>query len=136
MESELSDLKRRGWAVLVTTLEAAELGEFELQGLKDACRDMGIEWVHFGIADRGVPSVEAMIGLAARLHREVGDGAGVAVHCRQGIGRSSLVVASVLVAGGATPEHAWEQVAAARGRPVPDTPEQRTWLSALAASAR
>lgn len=132
LPSELADLKSRGWTVLVTALEAAELIEFELDGLADGCEALGLTWVHFPVKDRGLPSVNSMTSLASQLQRELERDAGVAVHCRQGIGRSSLIVASTLVVGGETPESAWSQVAAARGRSVPDTPEQHEWLTTFA----
>jgi protein-tyrosine phosphatase len=70
--------------------------------------------------------------VVTRLHALLVEGAAIAVHCRQGIGRSSLVVASVLVASGVGPEEAWRRVSEARGREVPDTAAQRAWLYALA----
>jgi protein-tyrosine phosphatase len=53
----------------------------------------------------------------------------VAIHCRGGIGRSSLMAAAVLVQLGAAPEQAWDTVSVARGMPVPETEEQRAWLT-------
>src|SRR5262249_30239083 len=43
-------------------------------------------------------------------------------------GRSSLVAACVLASCGERPEAALERIARARGRPVPDTAEQREWV--------
>ena len=53
------------------------------------------------------------------------------IHCRQGIGRSSLLAAAVLEASSL--DEAWRRIAEARGRSVPDTPEQRAWLQASGA---
>ena len=57
----------------------------------------------------------------------------VAIHCRQALGRSPLVAAAALVQRGMTATAAWESVARARGRPVPETEEQRLWLVGFAA---
>ena len=46
------------------------------------------------------------------------------VHCRQGIGRSGLVAACLLVRKGISPGAAVEMVSAARGVSVPETTEQ------------
>ena len=54
------------------------------------------------------------------------------VHCRQGIGRSGLLTACLLIASGATPEMAFQRISAVRGCPVPETMEQREWVHALA----
>jgi hypothetical protein len=39
------------------------------------------------------------------------------------------VAASVLIAAGDTPNEAFRRIEQARGRPVPDTPEQRDWVA-------
>jgi hypothetical protein len=45
-----------------------------------------------------------------------------------GIGRSSLLAAAVLVEDGVDPDEAWDLISA-RGYAVPDTEEQRIWLT-------
>ena len=45
-----------------------------------------------------------------------------------GIGWSSLILAVLLALEGGTADSAFEQLAAARGVPVPDTAEQRAWV--------
>lgn len=129
---ELHAFARSGWTHLVTTLEDAELVELELVRLGAACEAAGVHWIRMPIADRDVPSVRTARGAVTHLRALLLDGAAVAVHCRQGIGRSSLVVASVLVTAGLPPDEAWRLVAEARGRAVPDTEAQRRWLYALA----
>lgn len=133
---ELRGLVRREWKILVTTLEPSELRELELDELAAACGDVGLEWIHFPISDRGLPSVAAMRSLTRRICGHLTRGDGVAVHCRQGIGRSSLVVAATLVERGEAADAAWLAAESARGRPVPDTNEQREWLSTFAARDR
>ncbi len=59
-------------------------------------------------------------------------GKGVVVHCRMGIGRSSLMAGTVLVLSGATSDEAWARLSRARGTVVPDTFVQKTWLDEFA----
>jgi protein-tyrosine phosphatase len=66
--------------------------------------------------------------LVTELVDELAGGRHVVVHCRMGIGRSSTVVAGVLMAQGVQARDAWKAVSDARGLEVPDTPEQRRWL--------
>ena len=132
LSDELRAFVRGGWTHLVTTLEEAELVELELVHLGDACVAAGVHWIRMPIADRDVPDLRTAWSVATRLHALLVEGAAIAVHCRQGIGRSSLVVASVLVAAGVQPAEAWRRVGEARGREVPDTAVQRQWLYALA----
>jgi len=56
----------------------------------------------------------------------------VLIHCRQGFGRAGLVASAVLRALGSDAEAAIRTVTAARGRPVPETPEQVRWVQAFA----
>jgi protein-tyrosine phosphatase len=68
------------------------------------------------------------LDLVNRLQELLVQAKNVAVHCRQGIGRSALIIAGLLVSAGMTPEAALERVSVARGQPVPETPEQRRWV--------
>ena len=58
---------------------------------------------------------------------------GLAGWRRQGIGRSGLVAACLLVMKGWSPRAAVEKVTAGRGIAVPETVEQRHWLDHYAA---
>jgi len=70
--------------------------------------------------------------LADRLKIELLRGQNVAVHCRAGIGRSSLICAAVMVVNGTDPGETWPVLTNARGTIVPDTDEQRRWLDVFA----
>ncbi|MGH7887499.1 MAG: protein-tyrosine phosphatase family protein [Candidatus Binatia bacterium] len=59
-------------------------------------------------------------------------GKSVAIHCRQGIGRSALIAACLLVVSGITPETAFARIGASRGYAVPETSEQRQWVMQFA----
>ena len=72
-----------------------------------------------------------MVALIKELDLALGSGKRVAVHCRQGIGRSGLITAALLIASGDDPETVWEQIEQSRGRPVPDTDEQRAWVKSF-----
>lgn len=48
----------------------------------------------------------------------------------QGIGRSGLMAAGVLIQLGITADMAWQRISKARGISVPDTDEQKQWVSA------
>jgi protein-tyrosine phosphatase len=55
-------------------------------------------------------------------------GQSVVIHCRQGVGRSALIAACVLVLNGVSVDKAFELIENARGCSVPDTEEQREWV--------
>jgi protein-tyrosine phosphatase len=59
-------------------------------------------------------------------------GKNVAIHCRQGIGRSGLLAAASLMTSGIGAREAGDAVTKARGVTVPETPGQMQWLNQLA----
>jgi protein-tyrosine phosphatase len=129
LEDEVRSLRAAGVDVLVSLLTREEMEELELADEAACCAAVGIESISFPFADRGVPaSVSDALHLVRRLAALIAGGNAVAVHCRQGVGRSGLVTACVLASLGDRPDTALERVARARGRPVPDTPEQRDWV--------
>jgi Protein-tyrosine phosphatase len=82
-----------------------------------------ISFISFPIPDRGVPpSFGDAASLMTRIAAQLDAGKNVAVHCRQGIGRSGMIAAGVLVTSGASPEEAMQTVSSARGAEVPETP--------------
>lgn len=131
---EIADWKWAGIDVVVSLLEDHEVAELGLGGEGDGCTAAGLTFLRFPIPDRGAPvSRRAIDELTRRLTAELNAGRGVGIHCRIGVGRAALVAACVLVACGQSAAAAWEAVEQARGRPVPDTPGQRDWVTAWAA---
>ena len=105
----------------------------DLKSEAQAARANGIEWINHPIPDRGVPdSVRNVLALVRQLEARLHEGKLIAFHCRQGIGRSALLAASVLTAAGLNPTAAFERITAARGCKVPETSEQREWVNRLA----
>ncbi len=104
LAGDLAALRQVGVDTLVTLLNNAERDELELAELPINCQRSGIEWVTLPIPDFDVPPLNAataafVAGIAERLRA----GQQVVVHCRQGIGRSSLIAASTLVLLGSPP---------------------------------
>jgi protein-tyrosine phosphatase len=136
LEDEVRGWKRAGVQLVASLLESAEERQLEITDEGPAANRSGIEFVSFPIPDRGVPaSVDAAVATLDRLSQALESGRNVAVHCRQGIGRSALIAAGLLIASGVRPADAIETVQTARGMEVPETAAQRAWLlSALADS--
>lgn len=134
LEDEVKSLRQAGIDVLVSLLTADEVSELGLADEATCCAACGVQFFSSPISDRGIPadSREACRFVRA-LTDLVDSGKAVAVHCRQGVGRSALVAACVLVALGSRPDAAFERIAQARGCPVPDTDEQCSWLVTFAA---
>jgi len=135
LEDEIQSWRRGGVDVVVSLLTREEQTELDLRDEEALCRANGIEFVSFPIADRSVPSsAEAFSEQALKLAGQLANGRNIAVHCRQGIGRAALVAIGVLNLSGLEPAAAMERVGAARGCSVPETPEQRRWITDFARS--
>jgi len=133
LEDEVAAWKREGVDVIVSLLSPEEVVECGLEREWGLCEDCGIRFLSFPITDRDVPgSTKSAVELIRWLREQLTAGQSIAVHCWMGIGRSSLVAASVLVAGGTDPAAAFEAISDARGLMVPDTFEQRRWVEELA----
>lgn len=131
LADEIRSWRASGLDVIVSLLTAEETVEWDLRQEAALARKEGIEFHSFPIPDYGVPPSRADLSrLVSRLEAALAAGKNVAIHCRQGIGRSSVVVASVLVLAGEEPGEAFRRIEEARGRPVPDTAEQRAWVMA------
>ncbi len=65
------------------------------------------------------------------IARALEEGKNVAVHCRQGIGRSGLIAVGVLAVAGVSLDDAILAVSSARGLDVPETLDQRLWVQGL-----
>lgn len=132
LEDDLGSLARAGIHVVVSALTDEENTELELRGEASGCTSLGLTFLRLPIADRDTPpnfnaALRSLQEVQERLHR----GQHAVIHCRQGIGRSCMLVAAILVLEGLGVEDAWNLVQQKRGRPVPDTPAQRAWPDAV-----
>jgi protein-tyrosine phosphatase len=134
LEDDMRAIRKEGLDILVSMLTSPETEELGLGRESLACKEAGIEYLSFPIPDRKVPeSYVDMQRLVARLRQEIHSGKSVGAHCRAGIGRSSLMVASILCAEGYSAKAAFEIISEARGLMVPDTPDQVRWVEGFAA---
>ncbi len=130
LSDEIGGWKTAGLTDVVSLLEAHEVRDLDLAREADMAAGVGLVFESLPTPDRGVPvSFEVAHSLWNRLAAKILEGHSVGVHCRAGIGRSGLIAAGVLVCLGVDERTAWERTSRARGRPVPDTEEQRLWLS-------
>ena len=132
LHDDLAAWKDQGADIVVSLLGD---GEMLISGLADEpglCRDLGLEFQQFPITDHGLPdSEDAFVDLIDRLHAESQRDRAIVVHCFAGIGRSTLVAASLLVRAGLPFREALQRISDARGFTVPDTSAQHRWLEAI-----
>jgi protein-tyrosine phosphatase len=129
LEDELQALWAGEFGTIVSLLTDAEMQDVGLAREPAVCASLGIGFVAFPIADRGTPgSIDELRHLVHEIQERLRAGQPVAIHCRAGIGRSALVAACVLIEAGMESDEALGHIAAARGVPVPDTEQQRSWV--------
>lgn len=114
---------------VVSLLMEEEAAELQLADEGALCVEQGLEFLSFPIKDRYVPIMSgAYMEMVRKLVKAVAGGKSLAIHCRMGIGRSSLVASCVLIMRGIPADEALKIITKARGLPVPDTADQRSWL--------
>lgn len=128
LDDEVAHWRRSGVEIVVSLLESDEIAELGLEDERAACEAGGLRYLSFPVADRGLPDSEAAMHLAQDLARA---GKCVAIHCRAGIGRASVMAAALLVSAGVPPATALAAIERARGLSVPDTEAQRAWVMGL-----
>lgn len=133
LEDEVSDWRKVGIDVVVSFLTTDEVDELGLEEEEQVCQAHDLRFVSFPIPDQEVPpSKQAAESLVNDLEQALADGKNVALHCRQGIGRSATIAAALLVAAGDAPNKAFAEISAARGFKVPETVEQKQWVEDFA----
>ncbi len=137
LPDDIAAARRDGVDVIVSALTEAENQELGLSEEEKCCRESTIEFLSFPIEDRSLPdsegSLDAFINL---LDERLKQGKSIAIHCRAGIGRSSMLCACLLVRQGLSTESAFQKIQEARGCVVPDTTEQRNWVESFASRSK
>lgn len=133
MAEEFAELRRAGFDTVVCLLSAPETDELGLRREREAAEAAGLAFEWRPVDDFSVPQDDDFVVALHALRGKLAGGAAIAAHCRGSVGRSPLLIASLLVLEGEHPDDAWRMVAKARGLPVPDTGEQRRWIATLRA---
>jgi protein-tyrosine phosphatase len=129
LEDEVRGWHREGIDVVVSLLTGQEMSELGLERESDESRKNGLIFLNLPIPDRGVPPDTVVAGnFVENVRKQLEAGRTIAIHCRQGIGRSGMVAAALLVRQGVSPSEAIQHVSQVRGLPIPETEEQRSWV--------
>lgn len=133
LADEIQSWLDEGLNVIVSLLTSAELAELDLSQEATVCQAKGVSFFWLPIDDLSVPpSMIETIKLIDSLENLLLEGKKIGIHCRQGLGRSPLIAACLLLRTGIDPEAAFDNIGASRGVKVPETEEQREWLNRFA----
>src|SRR6266496_1726507 len=129
LEDEMASWRRAGIDTVLSLLTPDEELDLDLKSEAQEVKASGMRFLSLPIPDRQVPnSATEVAGALEELAADLASGKNAVIHCRQGIGRTGLVAACLLVTKGVNPEAAVQRLSVARGTQVPETPEQRRWI--------
>jgi protein-tyrosine phosphatase len=129
LEEEIKMLKKNNTGLLVSLLKNDEIYELALGQEEELCTRYEIDFINFPIPDRDIPkATDQTDTLIKKLIDKIDIGISVVIHCRMGIGRSSIIAGSILLKKGLKTEHIFQHITKIRGLKVPDTDEQIAWL--------
>lgn len=133
LPDEIARWKGLGINAIFSLLTPDEERDLDLLAEAQESRRVGLSFVTFPIEDRGVPKSEVELNkMLTRATDMLSSSQNVLVHCRQGIGRSGLFAACLLVRAGMNPSAAVDSLSATRGLAIPETSEQRNWIERYA----
>lgn len=135
LQDDLRAWKNAGVRTIVSLLMADEERDLNLAKESAEAKSLGINFFSLPIPDRQVPlSRTELTAMLERMDADLTAGKDVLVHCRQGIGRSGLVAACLLLTKGIDTETAIRRVSESRSISVPETAEQRRWIDQFAST--
>lgn len=129
LQGEIAILAKQGIGVMVSLLESHEIRELGLSRQPDLCAQYDIQFINYPIPDRNIPAHSGKVrDLVTSLQQSLSNGKTIVIHCRMGIGRSSIIAGCLLLHLGLPFNNLIEHVSKARRLKVPDTEEQVNWL--------
>lgn len=132
LEDEIRDLIFKEVDTVISLLKKYEETELEIEKEKTLCEKYDIEFISFPIQDRGVPeNISDFIELITNINNRLSENKKVVVHCRMGIGRTSIVAASVLIKNGFDSGSVFDFLSKTRTLTVPDTDDQISWVKEI-----
>lgn len=129
LEEEIIKFKKQNIGTWVSLLEQHEITELGLRNQQTLSSKHELEYINFPIVDRSVPEKGSKIdSLIETLYQKTKTGNSVVIHCRMGIGRSSIIAGCILLKAGFKTDQILQKITSARGLKVPDTDQQVQWL--------
>lgn len=129
LEDEIKSLKFERVQTVLSLLERQEINELGLKEEEAFCQYYQIDYINFPIKDRGLPADQNDVkNLILKLRQKLQQGEKVVIHCRMGIGRSSIIAGAILLNDHLTADEVIIKISKVRGMQIPDTDEQIDWL--------
>jgi protein-tyrosine phosphatase len=130
LDESIEYLKQIDIGIVVSALTKEEDNELGLTLEGEFCNKYEIGFLKFPMQDRGTPaSILEIEKFCRNLALKVQEGYSIGIHCRAGIGRSSILAASILAHLGFNSQDALSLISQSRRIKVPDTEMQEEWIN-------
>ena len=129
----LLGMRALGAETLVVLIEADELDDAFLSGLREIAGEVGLAISHFPIVDYAAPTradTQAWAEAAEQRAQVFAQGGALALACQYGAGRSGTMAARCLIEAGLSPEAAIAQVRAHFSEAI-ESDVQEDWLMSM-----
>lgn len=131
LEADINILKKEKATVLVCLIASVEIEQLALQKEAFYCNKKNIDFIHFPIKDYHLPEKKAYIAFIQKLDLLLKDNHKIVIHCHGGIGRTSTIVAGLLIKNNIHKDDVFEYISKKRTKTVPDTNEQKDWVLSI-----
>lgn len=129
LEDEIMKLANQKVQLCISLLETEEIIDLGLNLEHELCKKHGITYINYKIKDRSIPfdnkNCNAFISL---VYEEILKCKNVVIHCRMGIGRSSIIAARLMNFEIRDMSLIIKNISSIRGISIPDTEDQLKWL--------
>jgi protein-tyrosine phosphatase len=132
--NDLVAIHNWGAAALVTLLDDFELSTLGVKDLPNKAKQLNIQWRHLPIGNKALPDdafEEKWSQAGPQLRQLLQDGKRVVIHCKEGLGRSCLIAARMLIEFGVAPEDAVNMIKQAQPGSL-ELPEHEEYCYSLA----
>jgi protein-tyrosine phosphatase len=132
LERQIKSLKEQGVDFIVSLMQEEEQSSLGLGDEAMICEKLGIGFLHFPIQDYGTPEfIDDFIFLVKNLTEKIKEQKKIVLHCQAGIGRASVLAASIMIHVGFNPDHVFEIISKHRKRNVPDRKTQIDFVMSI-----
>lgn len=109
LDADLQTISSWGASTVVTLMESVELSILRVDNLPEKIEEQGMRWLHLPIRNRSLPGSdfeEMWKRVGEGLLSSLRKGEKIVIHCQEGIGRTGLVAARLLIELGVDKEEA------------------------------
>ncbi len=134
LEEELKVFKKSESLVMISLLTEKEERRLGLTQEKLIAEELGIRFIKFPIPDMSIPGFKIYVEFIDHLYELTMEKDKMLIHCRAGIGRSSLIALGLMTKDGTPLSQSIQHVSRTRGFHVPQSISQRRLLHKYASN--